>query len=119
MKSRIITQSFLLTLLALYLVAPAAQSQHSQSASVQRAVARPLNVLVLGDSLMWGQGLSPENKSWRHLEIWLAQQTGRPVTERSEAHSGAVIETADADATRIADDGEVNVAVPTLNRQLA
>jgi hypothetical protein len=67
---------------------------------------------------MWGQGLRPENKSWHHLKIWLAQHTGRPVTERNEAHSGAVIEAASADETRVADNGEVNVAVPTLNRQL-
>src|SRR5688572_31754629 len=118
MKFRAITQSFLFTLLALSLVAPGAQCQNSQSGSVERSTERPLNVLVLGDSVMWGQGLRPDNKSWHHLKIWLAQHTGSPVTERNEAHSGAVIEAANADETRVADNGEVNVAVPTLNRQL-
>jgi lysophospholipase L1-like esterase len=118
MKFRTITQSFLFIVFALFLVAPSARSQNTQSPSVERSTERSFNVLVLGDSVMWGQGLRPENKSWHHLKIWLAQQTGRSVTERNEAHSGAVIEAANADETRVADDGEVNVAVPTLNRQL-
>jgi lysophospholipase L1-like esterase len=118
MKLRTITQLFLFTVCVLCLAAPSAQCQNSKNASVQRPAEHSLNVLVLGDSLMWGQGLRPENKSWHHVKIWLAQQTSRPVTERSEAHSGAVIEVANADETRAADNGEVNVSVPTLNRQL-
>jgi lysophospholipase L1-like esterase len=119
MKFRTISNSFLFTLLALSLVAPSAQCQNSQSASVQSSAERPLNVLVLGDSIMWGQGLRPENKSWYHLKIWLAQQTGRLVTERIEAHSGAMIEAEGTPESRVTVDGEVNVAVPTVTNQLA
>lgn len=118
MKFRTITSVFLVTLLALSLVAPSAQGQNSQSASVQKPAERPLNMFVLGDSIMWGQGLRPENKAWNHLKTWLAQHTGRPVVERIEAHSGAMIESGGADKSRVKVDGEVNVAVPTLTNQL-
>lgn len=85
----------------LFSAAPSARCQDSQSALAEKSAGRPLNVLVLGDSVMWGQGLRPENKSWHHLKIWLAQHTGRPVIEKSEAHSGAVIVAANADETRV------------------
>jgi len=75
-------------------------------------------MLVLGDSIIWGEGLKSDQKAWYQMKVWLAQRTGRPVNERIEAHSGAVIELENADENRAAADGEVNVAVPTLNHQL-
>src|SRR2546430_13444882 len=46
---------------------------------------------VLGDSILWGQGLKEEHKAWHQVKSWLEQTTGREVREKIEAHSGAVI----------------------------
>src|SRR5437763_2746164 len=79
---------------------------------------RPLNMLVLGDSILWGQGLKPEHKSWYQVKAWLERTTGRKVVERIEAHSGTVIELASTDDRLSASNPEVNVALPTINDQL-
>lgn len=80
---------------------------------------RPINLLVLGDSILWGQGLKEEHKAWHQVKGWLEQTTGRKVNERIEAHSGALIGTAeDPPRTETAVGGEVNRAVPTVNEQL-
>jgi GDSL-like lipase/acylhydrolase family protein len=79
----------------------------------------PLQMLVLGDSIMWGQGLKPEKKSWWRVKCWLQEKTGREVRERIEAHSGALISAAPTSAPRfISSDGEVNLPSPTVNEQL-
>jgi hypothetical protein len=79
----------------------------------------PLQMLVLGDSIMWGQGLKPEKKSWWRVKCWLQEKTGREVKERIEAHSGALIAAAPTSAPRfISSDGEVNLPFPTVNEQL-
>src|SRR2546430_6768829 len=79
---------------------------------------RPLNMLVLGDSILWGQGLKAEHKSWYQVKGWLERTTGRKVVERIEAHSGTVIELASTDDRLRARNPEVNVALPTINDQL-
>ncbi len=79
---------------------------------------RPLNMLVIGDSILWGQGLKPEHKSWYQVKAWLEKTTGRRVAERIEAHSGTVIELASTDDRLSASNPEVNVALPTINDQL-
>lgn len=80
---------------------------------------RPLHMLVLGDSIMWGQGLRKQNKFWWRVKNWLHEKTGRDILEKIEAHSGAVIGTL-AGQTEIfaSDDGEVNLETPTVNQQL-
>ena len=50
-------------------------------------------MLVLGDSITWGQGLSVQGKFWWRVKSWLQEKTGREVKEKIEAHSGALIET--------------------------
>ena len=79
----------------------------------------PMQMLVLGDSIMWGQGLKPEQKfSWR-IRCWLQEKTGREVQTRVEAHSGAHLEGASPNPPRFkSDDGEVNLPFPTINEQL-
>ncbi|MEP6920524.1 MAG: SGNH/GDSL hydrolase family protein [bacterium] len=80
---------------------------------------RPLHMLVLGDSIMWGQGLRRENKFWWRVKSWLQDKTGRDVLEKIEAHSGAIIGTGVIPARRfVSDDGEVNLETPTINEQL-
>src|SRR5882672_322794 len=96
----------------------AARAQNPQPAGAAKP-ARPLNMLVLGDSITWGQGLKDEHKAWHQTKTWLKETTGRDVRERIEAHSGAMI--GSAEARRISHaplDGEVNRAVPTINEQI-
>ena len=81
---------------------------------------RPLNLLVLGDSILWGQGLKEEHKAWHQVETWLEQTAGREVRAKIEAHSGAVIGSTGnpPDSSTVWIDGEINRAVPTVNEQI-
>ena len=79
----------------------------------------PLQMLVLGDSIMWGQGLRDEEKFSSRVKCWLQEQTNREVRAHVEAHSGAVISGAAlAQPTFTTSDGEVNLTSPTINEQL-
>ncbi|HYX29855.1 MAG TPA: GDSL-type esterase/lipase family protein [Pyrinomonadaceae bacterium] len=85
---------------------------------------QPINLLVLGDSISWGQGLKSEHKASTLVKNWLEQQTGREVAQTVEAHSGAVIgsvsdspDAAALDSAR-ALDGELSRAYPTINQQI-
>ncbi len=84
-----------------------------------KPAARQLNMLVLGDSIMWGQGLNEQNKAWYRVKSWLKENTSRDVRENIEAHSGALVGVNDVpwsnDSPR---DGEVSSAVPTVNHEL-
>jgi hypothetical protein len=98
-------------------------SAYSQSPPpADRQPDRPLNLLVLGDSILWGQGLKDEHKAWYIVKSWLQQTAGREVRERIEAHSGAVIGSADdfGDSRNAvaALNGEISRAYPTVNNQI-
>jgi hypothetical protein len=71
--------------------------------------------VVLGDSILWGQGLKKEHKITHHVKLWLEKNTGRPVIERIEAHSGAVIERGSLTDNHTSSNREVNVGLPTIN----
>jgi len=93
-------------------------------ASSQTAKDQPLNLLVLGDSISWGQGLRDEHKASYLVKAWLEQQTGREVLQTIQAHSGAVIgpiestgDKAGLDAA-FKLDGELSRAYPTINDQI-
>ena len=79
---------------------------------------RPIHMLVIGDSILWGQGLKTEQKSWYRVKLWLEKNTGRKVIERIQAHSGAVIERDSVTDNTTTDNREVNVALPTLHDEL-
>ena len=105
----------------IFISAGAARAQNPQPAQPEKSVSPPLNMLVLGDSISWGQGLKDEHKAWHQTKTWLKKTTGRDVRERIEAHSGAVIGTEEKPprANLVAPlDGEVNRAVPTINEQI-
>src|SRR5215813_7676113 len=80
---------------------------------------RPVNMLVLGDSISWGQGLKEEHKAWYLVKKWLEQNTGRTVRVQIEAHSGAVIGEVSTDGvdprTNYTLDGELSRGQPTIN----
>ena len=52
----------------------------------------PFEMVVLGDSIVWGQGLPEERKSSTLVQGWLAGRISRPVRKRVYAHSGATVE---------------------------
>src|SRR5438552_5892581 len=81
---------------------------------------RVFNLLVLGDSITWGQGLRDDHKAWYQVKIWLETSPGRKVLTRIEAHSGAVIASpGDSAGNRVPPlDGEVNRALPSVNHQI-
>ncbi len=115
MKLRIRLNLWLVSILLF--IAPAVFCQPPQSTSNQPPV-RPINMLVLGDSIMWGQGLKPSHKPSYHVKVWLEKTTGRPVIERIEAHSGAVIEGDSITDIRTSTDREVNLGLPSVLQQL-
>ena len=79
----------------------------------------PLRMLVMGDSILWGQGLKQERKAWWRVKCWLEEKTGREVKEDVRAHSGALLETPPDTAIRFrSNDSEVNQPLPTVNQQL-
>jgi hypothetical protein len=51
--------------------------------------AGPPKMLSVGDSVMWGQGLRPEDKFRELVRQRLSRDHGRPITELSMARSGA------------------------------
>jgi len=78
-----------------------------------------LQMLVLGDSIMWGQGLREEEKFSSRVKCWLQERTNREVKVHVEAHSGAVISAESAARLSFtAANGEVNLPTPTVNEQL-
>ena len=90
----------------------------SQSLQSQNQSDRPLHMLVLGDSILWGQGLKAENKIWYQVKLWLEKNTRRRVVERIEAHSGAVIERGSLTDNLTSANREVNVGLPTINDEI-
>jgi hypothetical protein len=83
---------------------------------------RPFNIVAIGDSYMWGQGLSDQNKFARKVANWLQGEFGKPVNFTNSAHSGAVTypapdQTALLESTPLPDDHEVPWDFPTISFQ--
>src|SRR5438552_14226735 len=91
MKLRTVLKLKLTVVSWILLAASLALGQTNQNASLQ-PTDRPLNMLVLGDSILWGEGLKARHKSWYQIKVWLEKNTGRLVVEKIAAHSGAVVE---------------------------
>ena len=109
--------AILLGILALVAVNSSVAQQPAPTSSQSNAP-DPIHMLVLGDSIMWGQGLKTPDKAWWRLKNWLQQKTGRDVRERVEAHSGAAIEATPGSEMFTSNDGEVNLLTPTINEQI-
>lgn len=79
---------------------------------------RPLEILALGDSVMWGQGLREEEKFYGLTRRWLEGALGgRAVgAPKVKAHSGATILPKPLQTG--ACHGEVNYSSPTVRGQL-
>lgn len=103
--------------LLVLLVALPALGQQAPSVSPP-SDAKPYHMLVIGDSITWGQGLKKEHKAWYQVKVWLEKQTGRQVVERVEAHSGAVIDGGPTREMKIPNDAEVNLGFPSINEEV-
>ncbi|HLM01070.1 MAG TPA: twin-arginine translocation signal domain-containing protein [Pyrinomonadaceae bacterium] len=91
----------------------------------------PFDFLVVGDSLVWGQGLREEHKFYYLTKQWLETEVfknTRAINVKVKAHSGASLNLRDfeADALQKAEIGEtefyhpeVNVSFPSINAQIA
>lgn len=89
----------------------------------------PFDMLVLGDSLIWGQGLKEQDKFYYLTKEWLQNdffKNERKVNVKLKAHSGSTIFLHDAEAevlkkTDISSsrtyNGEVPISIPTLEEQ--
>src|ERR1044072_7539288 len=106
------------TFLAVILLLLNAAVGLSQEPQNNQRSSRPLQMLVLGDSILWGQGLKTEHKTWHHIKVWLQRNASRPVVERIEAHSGATIERNSLTDNLTSSNREVNVGLPTINDQI-
>lgn len=73
------------------------------------------HMVVIGDSIAWGNGLHKENKSYYLVADWLQKQLDRPVDVTVYAHSGATISGSGESCTPI--DPNLNSGCPTLMDQ--
>ena len=73
-------------------------------------------MLVMGDSVVWGQGLPEDLKFYTLVRNELARRMGRDVNLVNRSHSGATIRP--IDKTTLVENGEVPLATPTLWQQL-
>ena len=93
-------------------------SASAQCAKPPQSQDDPLHMLVIGDSILWGQGLKQERKIWWRIKCWLQEKTGRPVNEKLLAHSGAAIEAVASERALNSSNGEVPSYTPSVNQQL-
>ncbi len=116
-RKRISKQLFLVFSLGLLLLTVAGTARADCPGGFKPAAGAPLEMLVLGDSIMWGQGLKPEQKfTWR-IKCWLEEKTNREVRQNVFAHSGALITTTGVPRFK-SKDGEVNLPYPSINEEL-
>jgi hypothetical protein len=81
--------------------------------------AGPFDMLVLGDSIMWGQGLKDEQKFSYRVEQWVRNQLpGVHVRRYVLAHSGARIKADAAEDAKPPKHGEVPWRYPSITAQL-
>lgn len=110
---------------------------YGMAAGQSGALGRPLRMLAIGDSVMWGQGLQDEHKFTHMLREWLCEQRGGgscrgadDVQLHVEAHSGAHVANPEGDDAKEEERfkrdiapvkfyGEVNNRYPTNWGQLA
>lgn len=73
-------------------------------------------MVVLGDSILWGQGLLEEQKTSTIVQGRIAEKIGRPVHKRVYAHSGATVSQSGNHMNL--KDGEVPSSFPPISLQV-
>ncbi len=82
--------------------------------------AAPFNMVVLGDSIMWGQGLNEQQKFSYNVAQWIGKRLpGTEVRRHVLAHSGARILKDGAADAKPPTHGEVPNHFPSITKQLA
>jgi hypothetical protein len=110
---------FQISVLFVVVVAFTAATHAQVAPTTVHPAPREFNLLVLGDSILWGQGLKTEHKSWHLVKNWLEENQRMTVRERVEAHAGAVIGAAGTAPPRLLTlYGEIASAWPTLHDQI-
>jgi lysophospholipase L1-like esterase len=81
---------------------------------------RPFNILAIGDSIMWGQGLHTADKFSSKTAAWIGSQIGIPTALSVRAHSGAITypDPGAAAFESFSYDGEVPTSYPTISHQI-
>jgi hypothetical protein len=96
------------------------------SSSMAAAQANEFDLLVVGDSLVFGQGLLEKDKMFTHVAEWL-RSTGRNVVVKMKAHSGSTLKFHADEAAAYKKAGrdetfyykpEVNVSFPSTWKQI-
>ncbi len=82
------------------------------------AAGRSFNMLVLGDSIMWGQGLDDESKLTRKVQRFLELRLGRAVRRDVFAHSGARLARDSSGDARAPLPGEIPDWYPSIPHQI-
>jgi hypothetical protein len=83
--------------------------------------ARPFNIVSLGDSIMWGQGLQTPNKFTEKVRLWLQGELRKTASLDAMAHSGAITYPNPGQSQYDGRfyHGEVPADSPTITRQIA
>ncbi len=89
MKARCGSLAGLAGLLLFCIGSPALASEPRVEDTVGSGKATPLRLVAIGDSVMWGQGLSEGHKATKLVQKWLAEKLSRRVTRAVHAQSGA------------------------------
>lgn len=96
-----------------------ASPSHAGGVAFMPSQGRPFEMLVLGDSIMWGQGLKDHQKFSFHVEQWLRTRLpGVPVHRHVFAHSGARIRPNSVKDAEKPTHGEVPNHFPSICAQL-
>jgi len=91
----------------------------SHLSGLLRGPTRPFNMLAFGDSIMWGQGLTEDQKFATLVKNWVTtNMLGRAVTFESFAHSGARIMPDTVQDGMAPFTGEVPAKFPSVHKQL-
>ena len=90
-------------------------------------ISESFEMLVVGDSLIWGQGLEEKDKFYTLTKDWLQSELRKEVNLKVKAHSGATIFLHEKESQLLKKAGksetesfypEANVSFPTLKTQI-
>jgi len=127
------SSKLLIGTLALFLLCAGSQKTQGQTClptdtyltggtTTSKAGPPTLQIVAIGTSVMWGNGLR-EKQTFRHqVADWLALQTGRPVELTTFAHSGSLLVRESASGTILQNPalaiGDLNASLPTVDEQI-
>jgi lysophospholipase L1-like esterase len=122
MTSSMLTRCVYVGVLYLLLIVGSMFEAFGQHVYGSNSTNRPLEILAIGDSVVWGQGLEEGNKFSVLVKTWLQSRVsnaGRKVNlHYADAHSGATILPELPLMSRRRYHGEINVSSPSIVEQV-